>query len=132
MNEIDIQKLAIGWVEHVKEFTKDENASTHAWAWDAEFDLKYDNPELLWELIQEINRIDQSSSVAEVLAAGPLEDLLAMHGEKFIELVEEKAKKDQSFAFLLGGVWQNDNYFPARVDQTISQPGPDHPDLHCA
>ena len=42
-----------------------------------------------------------------VLAAGPLEDLLAKRGEDFIDRVEELARKDPKFNDLLGGVWRN-------------------------
>jgi len=43
----------------------------------------------------------------ENLSAGPLEDLLAMHGPAIIDRVEAEAARDPTFAKLLGGVWQN-------------------------
>jgi hypothetical protein len=42
-----------------------------------------------------------------VLSAGPIEDLLAQHGDAFIDRVEIEARRDPSFAKVLGGVWQN-------------------------
>jgi len=48
-----------------------------------------------------------------VLSAGPIEDLLAIHGESFIERVEVEARKDPAFAKVLGGVWKN------RMNDTI-------------
>jgi hypothetical protein len=42
-----------------------------------------------------------------LLAAGPLEDLLAHHGELWIDRVEAQAQADPKFNYLLGGVWQN-------------------------
>ena len=107
MNKDKLKKLAEAWISHAKEISVEGDTDTYAWAWDEEFDLKYENPKLLWELIQEINLCDENKSVIEVLSAGPLEDLLSMHGEDFIDLIETKAKQDPSFAFLLGGVWKS-------------------------
>jgi hypothetical protein len=42
-----------------------------------------------------------------VLSAGPIEYLLAKHGEQFIKRVEKETKADPFFARLLGGVWKN-------------------------
>jgi hypothetical protein len=40
-----------------------------------------------------------------LLAAGPLEDLLTRGVASVIERVEEAAKEDAAFLFLLGSVW---------------------------
>jgi hypothetical protein len=64
-------------------------------------------PELCWEIIVEILHTPHHESVDWNLAAGPLEDLLAWHGAKFIDRVEERAQSDPKFKELLGGVWQN-------------------------
>ena len=62
----------------------------------------------MWRLVEEISSRKLSDRLISVFAAGPLEDLLAQHGALMIERVEIKAKKEQSFASMLGGVWQND------------------------
>lgn len=46
-----------------------------------------------------------TSSLFQVLAAGPLEDLLAHHGPAVIDRVEQLANEDSRFNLLLGGVW---------------------------
>jgi hypothetical protein len=107
MNNSHIKKLAEAWISHAKVIIEEKDTDTFVWAWDEEFDLKYENPKLLWELIQEIHAKDKNGSVTKVLSAGPLEDLLSMHGQDFIDLIEIKAKQDPSFAFLLGGVWRS-------------------------
>jgi hypothetical protein len=56
--------------------------------------------------VQRDNR-DQSQAIKQVLSAGPIEDLLAKHGETFINRVEAETRKDPLFAKVLGGVWQN-------------------------
>jgi hypothetical protein len=45
--------------------------------------------------------------VIEILAAGPLEDILATHGQAIISRVEDEARCSPEFRNLLGGVWQN-------------------------
>jgi hypothetical protein len=70
-------------------------------------DIEYHQPEILWAMIVAIHSRDQSIHIKQVLSAGPLENLLALHGEGFIDLVESEAQRDPSFAKLLGGVWKN-------------------------
>jgi hypothetical protein len=61
----------------------------------------------LWEFVLEAYERELSPGVIGVLAAGPLEDLLARQGAEFIDRVEELARKDPKFNYLLGGVWRN-------------------------
>lgn len=63
--------------------------------------------EQLWQFITAVYKRDLSDKAVAVLAAGPLEDLLAKQGPEFIERVEELARKDPKFNHLLGGVWRN-------------------------
>jgi hypothetical protein len=70
-------------------------------------DIEYHRPEILWAMILAIHSRDQSIHIQQVLSAGPLENLLALHGENFIDCVESEARTDPSFARLLGGVWKN-------------------------
>lgn len=51
---------------------------------------------------------DPSHPTFQVLAAGPLEDLLGAHGAVLIERVEVEARRNPAFNLLLGGVWQNE------------------------
>src|SRR5689334_8538491 len=97
--------LVAAWIEH--------NSVTYAW--DRESILRRfegaqhssalsqlneicrKEPELCWELILEILRTPHPESVAGMVAAGPLEDLLAIHGARFIDRVEEQAASDPYF-----------------------------------
>lgn len=78
------------------------------WAFEAIDDLCHSSPDEAWDFILAAWNADQSPVIAENLSAGPLEDLLVMHGDKVIARVEAKAKEDSTFAFLLGGVWRNE------------------------
>jgi hypothetical protein len=64
-------------------------------------------PQKAWRTILLIWSMDQSAQTIQKLSAGPLEDLLAKHGDEMIELIEAEALCDPSFAKLLGGVWKN-------------------------
>jgi hypothetical protein len=70
------------------------------------FDASTEEPDLAWSAIQEILRRELSEDEKALLAAGPLETLLAWHGPAFIDRVERQAAADGRFNHLLGGVWR--------------------------
>ncbi len=107
--------LVSGWIEHnTRRIERDEQNVFHEvrgkdnfWAWEQLNDLTQKDPELCWEIILEILHTPHHESVDWNLAAGPLEDLLAHHGAKLIDSVEDRARSDPKFKELLGGVWRN-------------------------
>jgi hypothetical protein len=64
-------------------------------------------PQRAWRTILLIWSMDQSARTIQRLSAGPLEDLLAKHGDEMIETIEAEALRNPRFAKLLGGVWKN-------------------------
>jgi hypothetical protein len=73
-----------------------------------DWELPRENPELCLEsIINVLARIDGSSPnrLLSVLAAGPLEDLLAVNGHIVVEQVEVLARRSPEFRLLLNGVW---------------------------
>lgn len=108
-------KLAEAWIEHsTHRIERDEDnvfhevrGKDHFEAWETLDRLCRDDPDVCWEIILEILHTPHHESVTWQLAAGPLEDLLARHGDEFIDRVEARAKVDPTFKDLLGGVWQN-------------------------
>lgn len=103
----DLGSLADAWVRYWREPEESEAREALSWATDREWDLVREDPDTAWFLVLEILRRDRSNEIAEVLSAGPLEDLLAKHGPYVIERVERQAKTSPEFASLLGGVWKN-------------------------
>jgi hypothetical protein len=77
------------------------------WAWEKMDRLISYKPEVAWEVILQLIHRAFSEKIIGLIAAGPLEELLAQHGEAFIKQVEEMARKDERFCFCLAGVWQN-------------------------
>ena len=73
------------------------------------YDACMDEPEIAWEAILKIIRErDLSPDEEALLAAGPLEDLLAWHGGPFIDRIEAEAGRNARFNHLLGGVWRRE------------------------
>lgn len=94
------------WAEWISTPGKDESLADGLIGW-SEFDWAVnDYPELAWQAIVTAMKQPRMQPYLGILAAGPLEDLLSLHGEAFIERVEKKAAAEQQFAWLLGGVWQ--------------------------
>lgn len=59
------------------------------------------------DVILRISDATDDLTVLANLSAGPLEDLLAHHGEKVIGRVEKLANENAKFLQLVGGVWRN-------------------------
>ena len=72
--------------------------------------LARQDPDLAWEAILFVlERIpaDPSNTVFQVLAAGPLEDLLVHHGVKVVDRVDVEARRNPAFRLLFNGVWRS-------------------------
>jgi hypothetical protein len=98
-------------VNNAEQFEK-VSGLVRAWfAGDSEsvmYDASTEEPETAWQAILEILKHELTDEQRSLLAAGPLEDLLAWHGATFINRVEEEAKLNPRFNHLLGGVWRRE------------------------
>ncbi len=95
------------WAEWISNPNRDQSQSAELIGWN-EFDWAVQEyPELAWQAILDALKQPRMEPHLGTLAAGPLEDLLSMHGENFIERVESEARRNPAFAWLLGGVWQH-------------------------
>lgn len=103
---MDIKLLSEEWVK--AEESAGDSAGENHWSIDYVLDLHLDGKfDELWSFILYTYKQEISDRAIEMLAAGPLEDLLAGDGENFIDEIEALARKDPKFNDLLGGVWQN-------------------------
>ena len=59
----------------------------------------------LWKLIVDVFSSDPSPAVTEILAAGPLEDLIWEDGAEVLPEIEALAARNATFVDLLSGVW---------------------------
>jgi len=89
--------IAAGWIA----------TQEHWWAWEAMDRACHKEPELAWKLIITVLSLTESDRVIENLGAGPLEDLLAIHGDKLIDRAETLASQEPKFHRCLSHTWQN-------------------------
>ena len=106
MTPIELDAQANAWITHRFAPAGSPEYNASAWATDT-YDFLYEDPQTLWLLILAVHRKDQSPRVQGLLSAGMVENLLSMHGDKFIDRIEAEARTDPSFAKLLGGVWKS-------------------------
>jgi hypothetical protein len=78
------------------------------WAYDELSGMSLDQPREAWRAILTIVSRNPGPKVIELLAAGPLEDLLVENGRLVIDEIERRAQSDSNVAMLLGGVWQSE------------------------
>jgi len=108
MTAQEILTLAKAWVHlhSVKENSPEWEEAF--WAYDRLDEWIHEMPEVAWDAITEIRRLDGSDRLLSNLAAGPLEDFLVYHGEAYINLIEDACKSDDQLRKLLGATWQNE------------------------
>jgi hypothetical protein len=99
--------LARAWIAYRQAEGGSDRYNALYWTWERITYLTEYLPHKAWRVILLIWAIDQSERVMQILSAGPVEDLLARHGDGLISLVEAEARHDPSFAKVLGGVWKN-------------------------
>ena len=103
---MDIKSLSQEWIKAGE--SADDSSRENHWSIEYVLDLDLDGKfDELWSFILYTYKQDVSNKVIEILAAGPLEDLLANDGETYIDEIEVLARKDPKFNNLLGGVWKN-------------------------
>ena len=101
----EIESIANGWLQHMRLEPPEDRANS--WAFDTLYDLCFASPEDAWLVTQARLSRELNLHLKSLVAAGPIENLLAQHGPLFIERIEDRAMKDAEFKTILGGVWKN-------------------------
>jgi len=102
----------LGW----RELSSPTRRSEDLGAKEAVYDLVHEDPDrALSVILKVVERIEPlpTTTLFHVLAAGPLEDLLAHHGPAIIDRVEAHARRDERFNLLLaecGGTGSRPTY----------------------
>jgi len=108
MDETELNEIVTAWIAAEEAAPKSPEREANSWAIEQVMFWALDREgEHLWQLITAAYKREVSDKTFSLLAAGPLEDLLAKQGPEFIERVEELARKDPRFNYLLGGVWRS-------------------------
>ncbi len=101
------EDLAKAFIARQKVDHKSEQSNALFWVNQRTSYLTRYLPRKAWRVILLIWSMDQSVETMQCLSAGEIEDLLSRNGPEMIPLVEAEARRDPSFARLLGGVWKN-------------------------
>jgi hypothetical protein len=102
--------LAEAWLRY--DAGKPNEKNPEAWADDRLMDLVCRDPEAAWQVIDLMWRQASDDQTLANIAAGPVEDLLADHGEAFIDRIYLLARREPVFRKLLGAVWRNSIHEP--------------------
>ncbi len=95
MTPDEIAAQADAWIAYWKAPKGSPSRLELSWAVDT-LEFEEEDPESVWALILDIHHKDQSVKVQQVLSAGPIEDLLSQHGKRFIDRVENEARRDRN------------------------------------
>ena len=76
-----------------------------SWADDALTRLLDEDPALAWAIILELVHRASPGDAFDLVAAGPLEDLVAWHGREVIDLIEPRVRDDDHLRRALAGLW---------------------------
>lgn len=108
MTTAGYERLATAWIAFHRSAVDPMEEDPNFWAASELIDLAQSDPEECWSLVVEILARDQSAETLGNVAAGPLEDLLWLHGDQFIDRIEARAEADLVFQSMLGLVWASD------------------------
>ena len=125
LTDDEIVELYCAWCEAEEAQVSD---TPLARAWEAMADLADDNPERAWALLLRV--IALASLEGEALCsagADCLENLIRVHGPRFIDRIEQEARRDPKLRRALACVWQEKNSLRPRVDALLA--GLDQPRL---
>lgn len=108
-DSVDIGKLARRYHENVLRRANDPVGSKgqreNDWSFDCVDELINEAPQTAWAVILAmVARLDTLAE-ASLLAAGPLEDLIASRGSDVIGEIEAEARHSARFRLVLTGVW---------------------------
>jgi hypothetical protein len=85
--------------------------------------LSHVDPERAWQIVLDLLRDARTESQRQGIGAGPLEDLLVSHEDKFVPLVALEANSNPSFATALKAVWAEPK-LRHRLDEILQEVGP--------
>jgi len=63
--------------------------------------------EFQWKFIMRAFTLAYDANHLSAMAAGPVEHLLAFHGERWIEKIEKESLANDNFAWMMTSVWQH-------------------------
>ena len=93
------------WVDAYIEVHESDNSANENhpcyWAIEKFADMEMDHPDLNWAAMLQVISLSTVESVIHSLAAGPLEELVELHGVEYIDRIEKAAQTNLTFRLLL-------------------------------
>jgi hypothetical protein len=80
------------------------------WAWDVVYDVVRTKPSKGWGLVLALIDAAASDEALMYVAAGPLEDLIKLHGYAMAPRIERAAHTNPKLRRALAGVWIDEEY----------------------
>jgi hypothetical protein len=110
----DRETLITAYLRHTGQKTVDDE-----WAWNAvEHIVRGHSAEAAWDLVVGLVRRAPDAQLGQV-AAGPLEDMINVHGPGLVEWIEGESRRDPRFKEALGRVWLSRGTMPLAVEARI-------------
>jgi len=119
----DRDRAIQAYIRHAELGSQDRE---YFWGWDAVNDFVHTAPaEDAWDLVLELVRRAPDEVLGDV-AAGPLEDVVRLHGAALVEWIEGEARRDERFRWALGCVWLSRGALPREAEDRIVQASDGH------
>jgi hypothetical protein len=119
--------LVTAYLQHAAATVSGRATDGTFWAWEAVDGLRCRDPLAALDLAFEAVRRSEDDATLAYIAAGPLEDLIVDHGERFIDRIEMEAAREPRFRRALRGVWGRDRMLPnvaERLERVIANEPP--------
>jgi hypothetical protein len=109
----DRERLASAWLRYAE-----SGEANHSWASESLSNLIDEDPALAWTIVLELVHHAPSDGAFDITAAGPLEDLIARHGEEMIDAIEMQVQGDETLRRALSRVLlSRDDLGPMTMDR---------------
>ena len=105
--DLPVSRLAERWVGYLRATREDDAPQDHpeVWTFAVLADLARAAPDLCVDVILAALPLCQGPDDIALVAAGPLEDVIATHGAAIIDRIEAAAPQSARLRLALSGVW---------------------------
>ena len=104
---MDKTELAKNWISLQVLDQASSEAQALMWAAEEVNLLALRSPKECWDIILEIIEQTDDEWILTNVAAGPLENLLALNSEAVISFVEIEVRSNEKLKSILSGIWKN-------------------------
>lgn len=109
--DLPLSRLAGRFLAYLRAGVGDDPAPDDhpdAWTWEVFFELTQNHPALGLAATRAALAACETADDVALVAAGPLEDLVVLHGAALIDEIEAWAAAAPRFSYALTGVWPQD------------------------